>query len=127
MGKEGAKPAKAAKADPNLSADVLKFASSLGLVSGGGGGDNAFDDFAPQKAKQPIKKPADWKKAGTKGGGEKKKKDQDEAPAPVGDSAKVRSATKEEGEGKTKGREWNFGVGPRPGILKHVVHDLTKY
>ena len=117
MVKDGTKPAKAVKVDPNLSADVRQFASSLGLVSGGGG-DNAFDDFAPQKAKMPIKKaPAarkDKQKA-EKGGGKKRG---DDAPAPVGDAAKDRAGGgKKDGDGKTKSREWNFGVGPRPGIM----------
>ena len=112
------KGAKAVKADPSLSADVLKFASSLGLVSGAGG-DNAFDDFDPKKAKASIGKQsaAEGKnKSDAKGGrkdlSDRKKRDKDVAPAPAGILSK-----KEGGEGKAKTREWNFGVGPRPGVI----------
>ena len=38
--------------DKQLAADVRAFAAQLGL--GSGGGDGAFDDFAPQKAAQRI-------------------------------------------------------------------------
>lgn len=37
-----------------LKSDVQAFAAQLGLAVGAGGGDDAFSDFAPSKAKQSI-------------------------------------------------------------------------
>ena len=138
-GTKTAKAAKAAKPDPKaLLLDVAKFASKLGFGSSAGGADNAFDDFAPAKAKQPIAKKA---KVDKKRGGDAMAPTADEASPTAskpkllknknkkGKSEDGSEAEKDAGGGgpaahrqkpvdaKVKERDWNFGVGPRPGAF----------
>ena len=117
MTKEGVKAPK----DPALFDDVKSFAAKLGFGSAAVGGDSAFDDFAPEKAKNRIARP----KATTKDVGKDVKLKRHSKPesSSKGESKKKgdhrSDAEEDDGDGEkavgTKGRDWNFGVGPRPG------------
>lgn len=136
----GKKPDKQKKGKGlDLSKDVQAFASQLGLASGSGGS-NAFDDFAPDKAKQRVNKDAP-KPSGPKPqapaadkqqGNHNNKRGRDQRDGsqgqghqhgkPGGRQAAQHStaggwsaADKQAKDKDTKGRDWNFGVGPRPG------------
>ncbi|GIM15448.1 hypothetical protein Vretimale_18225, partial [Volvox reticuliferus] len=162
--KSGKVPGK--KIDANaLKHDVKAFASQLGFVSGGGG-DDAFSDFAPSKAKQKIapgSKPNKRQRLNddvpTKSHGSgKASADAAQASKPPAAASKENGAAKsserqafnkkkdKEAEGThhaknkqpssrpaqahgggsdgqavvgdLKSRDWNFGVGPRPGEAK---------
>ncbi|KAG2496991.1 hypothetical protein HYH03_004996 [Edaphochlamys debaryana] len=155
-----------------LKHDVQAFAAQLGFASGGGG-DDAFSDFAPGKAKQKIAPgskpnkrqrlnddadagagPARSKAAAAAQGkqppaqkqtdkapaadGQRGKKHEkqprkgQEAPKPSGGRqggpANAHGGADEDGEasGSGKGREWNFGIGPRPGEAKGFKSLLGK-
>lgn len=136
------KGAASEKLDPEaLKQDVLAFASSLGFASAGGsGGNDAFDDFAPERAKQRINsgakastrqgQPEGSKANGrardrkTGPGGKAKEDGVAKGKAGSGDSAgggdKNKSdddkpAHKRYVDPRVKERTWNTGAGPRPG------------
>ena len=121
MVKEAAQALKASKY-PALNDDVKKFAAKLGFGTAAGG-DNAFDDFAPEKAKKRIvqSKPSAKdatkvkKKSGDDGIGKGKSKKRDDANDDVAHGDAEDDGADAAGTTKVKGRDWNFGVGPRPG------------
>ena len=122
---------------PALQAEVRAFASQLGLASGGA--DHAFDDFAPQQAKEKLltkkgksAQPAEDDEtdggdeavtaalaAGKKHSGARKAA----AAAGAGQAAQpsvippVSDAMAE----AIRTRGWREGVGPRPGKLAAVI------
>jgi hypothetical protein len=122
---------------PELQAEVRAFASQLGLASGGA--DHAFDDFAPQQAKEKLlsKKTKSAQPAEddeTDGG--------DEAVTTSPSAGKkhsgARKAAAAAGAGQAaqpsvippvsdamaeaiRTRGWREGVGPRPGKLAVVI------
>jgi hypothetical protein len=120
---------------PALQAEVRAFASQLGLASGGA--DHAFDDFAPQQAKDklPSKKgksaqPAD--DDGVDGGdvpapaaGRKHSGTRKAAAAVAGQQAAQPSVIPPVSDAMAEAirtRGWREGVGPRPGKLAAVTH-----
>ncbi|GIL62556.1 hypothetical protein Vafri_16644, partial [Volvox africanus] len=163
----GKKPGKAPEKKDNANSlihDVKAFASQLGLVSGGGG-DDAFSDFAPSKAKKKIapgSKPNKRQRLNdnvpTKGQGsgkvsadaaqerkppagaskengaartverqDFKKKDREadgthhvKSKQPSSRPAQAHGGRSHDQAtvGDSQSREWNFGVGPRPGEAK---------
>jgi ribosome biogenesis protein MAK21 len=139
---EAAKPSKGRAKLADLQHDVQALAAQLGLASASGsGGDAAFDDFAPSKAKQSIQRPTKRQKledgaakpeAAAPGGRAKGdgKPPPDSRPAKPEASSKGRHddnskakqpapGSKADGAGAAndtlKARDWNFGTGPRPG------------
>ncbi len=111
-------------------ADVAAFASQLGLATGGG---SEFDDFAPQKAKQSIstkrKKADNDDDAAAPKEKPKRSREDDGSGKQAKPKVKGKGQQQEQQDAKqqkrqgdeaaaiNKGREWNFGVGPRPGKL----------
>ncbi|EFJ51407.1 hypothetical protein VOLCADRAFT_87659 [Volvox carteri f. nagariensis] len=172
--KAGKVPGKKVDADA-LKHDVKAFASQLGLVRGGGG-DDAFSDFAPSKAKQKIapgSKPNKRQRlnddAPVKGQVSSKGSamlSQRQQPPANKENGTAKSAVRPSGRDKdsdgqanlhakqrgskahgpksapahhgggstdqgaegdpTKARDWNFGVGPRPGEAKGFKSLLGK-
>ncbi|KAL6757303.1 CBF/Mak21 family-domain-containing protein [Haematococcus lacustris] len=107
----------AAAAPPGSSEDaaqllkeVAAYASELGLGTGVGIAD-AFDDFAPHKAKQPLSTAAKVKLS------ESERKPVAETAAGGGkqSSQQARNVSPPAEVNQAPEREWNFGVGPRPG------------
>mmetsp|Transcript_8714 Transcript_8714/g.18540 ORF Transcript_8714/g.18540 Transcript_8714/m.18540 type:complete len:1163 (-) Transcript_8714:938-4426(-) len=138
-GKEApsAKASTGKKDGESLQADVKAFASQLGLSSAGAGG--SFDDFAPSKAKLPIgsnAKPAakeakKQKLTHDKDSKEKSNSGRRHETQQGGRAGHHKHAHKgnqgseqrnqqfkgqqQHEDPRVKSREWNFGVGPRPG------------
>lgn len=112
-----------------LKSEIAAFAASIGLGSGASSGfvipdDDAFADFAPEVANKPL---ADSIKVEKSQGKNKKSEKQADATAQQGGKGKVKHSgdnedkeeqaapVKEHANDPIRGREWNFGVGPRPG------------
>lgn len=128
--------------------DVKAFASKLGLAPGGTG-DDVFEDFAPEKAKQRIgagagkadkvkrdkkaKKEAqgDVAEEGAAKGNKRRRDDkggQTAAKGAGGAAAKdgkgkddKQQQHKQQLDPKITERQWNTGVGPRPGECNSCV------
>ncbi|GFR50755.1 hypothetical protein Agub_g13022, partial [Astrephomene gubernaculifera] len=148
-----------------LKSDVRAFASQLGLAVGGGG-DDAFSDFAPSKAKQLIapgskpnkrqrlnddakpsrpslkaaasathkQQPPATKQAGAghiakdEGRGPRNNLNakRQNAGQAAGKPDRVGHGGGSEEDGDAKKRDWNFGVGPRPGEARGFKSLLGK-
>ena len=141
--KAAAAPSDSALADesPELQAEVRAFASQLGLASGGA--DHAFDDFAPQHAKEKVLrkkgKPAQPAEDVEVDGGNE---NGTTAPAAGKQHGGTRKAAAE-GAGQQaaqprvippvsdamaeaiRTRGWREGVGPRPGKLAMVTQPCS--
>lgn len=133
--KAAAVPSDSAHADesPELQAEVRAFASQLGLASGGA--DHAFDDFAPQQAKEKLPgkkgKPAQLAEDDEVDGGnehgttspatsKKHSGARKAAAAGAGQQAAQPSVIPPVSDAMAEAirtRGWREGVGPRPGKL----------
>ncbi|KAJ9505795.1 hypothetical protein QJQ45_006511 [Haematococcus lacustris] len=107
----------AAAAPPGTSEDaaqllkeVAAYASELGLGTGVGIAD-AFDDFAPHKAKQPLATAAKVKLSAS----ERKPVAETAVSGGKQSTQQARNVSPPAEVKQAPEREWNFGVGPRPG------------
>lgn len=110
----------AAKVDAEaLRKEVAAFASSIGLKPGAfplgaeDDGDDAFAEFAPENATKKLKDDdgVGAKPDGGKEASKKEKKERKGKQAEADEEAQEDPAPKQQ----AKQRDWNFGVGPRPG------------
>lgn len=129
---------------PELQAEVRAFASQLGLASGGEGADHAFDDFAPQQAKTKLDKAFKLKSAPiAEEDGDEDGDGQAGSAAPAAakkrrGAKKAAAAAAEQQAAQPDGgippvsaamteairtREWNEGIGPRPGKRQPQMRD----
>lgn len=99
----------------SLTSEVAAFASELGLASSVPEDDFGFSDFAPDKASKKLSKSAG---GGTGGKAPVGKKEEMGRPGQVGGRGN------DEMEEKKKKRQWNEGVGPRPGAFYSLSHNL---
>ncbi len=117
---------KAAKAadDAKHKSEVASFAAELGLSAAAAAAADAFDDFAPEKAKEVIKAQPKPVKAATAKQAEPKQqgRQQKEAVSPAEQKQAVPAD-----DDPIRSRTWNAGVGPRPGgALLHLCHVLVE-
>lgn len=147
--KKGKKKRKAAAQNdaetesPQLQAEVAAFASQLGLGGGGGGGgaDHAFEDFAPQQARQQLGAASKRKASAAAADGDVDEPGAEPAAAPAAKKRRGKPPGAAAGVGQQaeqpfvppvsdamaaaiREREWNAGVGPRPG-KRHAQHSST--
>ncbi len=143
---KAARPARTKKARPHepeddadvnegaLKAEVAAFAAQLGFGTGGLPNSDAFSDFAPEQASKPISKTARAKTSTAEPPASKAAAAAKPAklakPAKPARQHKVKESAASEEEQQDAvhaeeengqpsapaGREWNFGVGPRPGV-----------
>eukprot|EP00798_Chlamydomonas_sp_ICE-L_P018712 gene18712-25235_t len=94
-----------------LAKDVAAFASQLGLASGGGGSE--FDDFAPEMANKSIASEKKAKRTAKAAASGKTLPDGEKTSRAA--KPDERQSAGDKPAAKAPGREWNVGVGPRPG------------